>query len=245
MEETIAVQGGDTEMQAMPEGVIAHTALADWYALLAFLFQPPTAETIANMQQVSLADDFRAIVSELGAQSSETDSIAERLDALKENLAVDDNALSSVRREYTRLFSHPKLPLVWPYEGVFHDSELEAQGKPTNQSRLFVNPSAADAERQYRAAGFDTATLRVPADSITTELEFAGLLHEKIAAALLEGDDATVEDLEAKLRKFADTHFGAWARRFFTRVSEECAHEYFELAGRMGLELMTQEKVAD
>lgn len=225
--------------------VIRHTALADLYLLVAFLMQRPTAENIRNLRRVSLSDDVRAIGAELSVPEARTRALCQRLDGLQQQLAADDDALAGVRIEHTRVFTQPHRPVVWPYEGVFTDDERVAAGLSSTEARVFVNPSAGDAERAYRAAGFKVDGVREPADYIVTELEFMATLHTLVAKALLEGDNAAAEAFAAKLASFAAKHAEAWIPRFFRRVAEECTHEYYLATADLGALLCEVDGIKD
>ena len=147
---------------ALDVRVVRHTATADLYSLVAFLLQTPTAENVARLQEASPADDLRAIAGELGVEGPRVEALCARLDALHARLAADEDALHGVRVEHTRLFTQPRRPVVWPYEGVFVDDERLLAGMESTEARVFINPAAGDAERTYRAAGFKMDGMREP-----------------------------------------------------------------------------------
>lgn len=221
------------DLSLVTEGVVRHTALADAYSLLAYLLQPPTKETAEQLVATSIGDDVRQIAVEAGLEG-DLAAIADQFDRAHAQLAASDDALGQVRREYTRVFTHPTNPLILLYEGVFTDVERVAVGLESTHAVLFVNPTAADAERRYKAVGFETNTYRVPADCITVELEFMGILHENMARALLENDAVAAGRFGEALDTFIETHIVKWVPRFFARCEEECAHELYRAAGSFG-----------
>ncbi|MBR2790908.1 MAG: molecular chaperone TorD family protein [Eggerthellaceae bacterium] len=230
---------------ALDVRVVRHTATADLYSLVAFLLQTPTAENVARLQEASPADDLRAIAGELGVEGPRVEALCARLDALHARLAADEDALHGVRVEHTRLFTQPRRPAVWPYEGVFVDDERLLAGMESTEARIFINPAAGDAERTYRAAGFKMDGMREPADSIVTELEFMAKLHVLAAKAVLDGDAAATADAEEKLAAFKEKHGCAWIPRFFLRVGENSAHELYLAASEMGALLCEVDGIAD
>ena len=234
-----------TDMVKIEGNVVRHTALADLYDLVAFLFQMPTAENIENLKQVSTADDVRAICAELGVDEGRFAPVAARLDGLQALLAADGNALSAVRIEHTRLFTKPHRPVIWPYEGVFVDDELIRAGEEPTEARVFVNPAASDAERAYRAAGFKVEGYVDPADYIVTELEFMARLHTGIAEASLADDAEREAELAGALETFRTKHAEAWIPRFFLRVSELGEHEFYLAAAALGTLLCQVEDLKD
>ena len=233
------------ENVALDPKVVLHTATADLFSLVAYLMQTPTADMVANLQQVSLADDLRAIAGELDMAPGHVEELCVRLEGLQRRMADDGNALSSLRIEHTRVFTQPKRPLIWPYEGVFTDDELVRAGEESTEARVFVNPTAGDAERAYKAAGFAVEGYREPADYIVTELEFCAKLHERIAKAVLEGDAEQEAFFVERLELFKRRHADAWIPRFFLRVADTCQHEVYLCAADMAKVLCEVENIVD
>lgn len=91
--------------------VVRHSALSDWYALLCYLLQMPSRATVAQLGEVSPADDVRSIVYELGNAVDDLGAITEGLEKVHASVASGECSLSDLRREYTRLFAHPKHPV--------------------------------------------------------------------------------------------------------------------------------------
>ncbi|MBR2834393.1 MAG: molecular chaperone TorD family protein [Coriobacteriales bacterium] len=224
--------------------VVAQTALADWCSLVAYLLQPPTAEVIDQLQQASMGDDLRAIAFELRMTDEATDKLAGDFDELHRELASTPakEALGTIRREWTRVFVHPKAPIIWPYEGVFCDVERVHAGQKSTESRLFINPAATDAERRYKTAGYVDADMEYPADFIVTELEFLAILHTQLAQALTTNDAQAAEQIKASFDSFWQEHIVNWMPRFFERCQEECHTTNYMLAGRLGEQLIAAEQ---
>ena len=223
--------------------VVAQTALADLCSLTAYLFSPPTAEMIDQLQAASMGDDLRAVAFELKIAHEATDALADDLDAWHSELAVTpkEEALDNIRREWTRVFVHPKAPIIWPYEGVFCDVERVRAKQQSTESRLFINPAAMDAERRYKAAGYVEADMKHPADFVVTELEFLAILHSQLARALANNDAAATEQAKTNLDGFWQEHIVNWMPRFFERCREECRTANYLLAGRLGEQLIAAE----
>lgn len=221
--------------------IVEHTALADLCTMLSFLLQVPTAESVEALRLESMSHDFRAIMSELGVDR-DVSSIERGLDDVHRRLAGADGALGLLRREYTRLFSHPKHPLIWLYEGVFVDAELVAQGKESTHACLFINPAAADAERYYARVGFVCSSgKRVPPDCITTQLQFLGIVHSLIAERAQGGEAKSREEAGRLLCEFWNDHPANWFDGFFDRCSRLSNEPLYRLVGDMGRELVALE----
>ena len=158
--------------------IIRETALADYYAMLAVLSQFPTEDLYSGLIDGSLRQDFLSIAAELSLETKSLTEPLSELASLKEDLETGASSMMKLRREYSRLFNNPDHPVIYLYEGVFIDEELRRAGKPDTGARLFVNPAALDAERCYRQAGLKrSAKINIPADSVSTELEFMAYLY--------------------------------------------------------------------
>lgn len=227
---------------SVPQEAMNHLAAADCFTLLAMLLQPPTAESVELLKHPELAEDFASISTELGIEESERLKVAKGLAMMSANLSQSDDALGIVRREYTRLFAHPKKPVIQLYEGVFIDDELVNEGKQSTYAFLFVNPAAKRAEEAYREAGFASVLKsKVPADCITTEMQFVEQLHIMAAKAIIEGDEGAAKEAEERLARFHAERTARWIPRFFERCVEESRIDLYSLLGKVGLLFMEAE----
>lgn len=233
--------------------VVRHSALSDWYALLCYLLQMPSRATVAQLGEVSPADDVRSIVYELGNAVDDLGAITEGLEKVHASVASGECSLSDLRREYTRLFAHPKHPCVQPYESLFLDGERVASGKPSAQPCLFVNPVAMDAIERYKKERLPVASHEFPADHVTIELEFASKCHHQIAwlaNALLSGGDghagiAYREELSGRLERlqtFKQVHILNWMPHFFDALSCGGCGCFYPAVGALGSALMRAER---
>ena len=220
--------------------ITRHVAAADYYSLLALLFQIPKPETTSMLLDERLIEDYRVILSEMDGACAEFEDLASRFVAMQRELAGESDSLSVIRQEYTRAFAHPRRPPIKLYEGLFVDDERERAGKEISYARLFVSPAAMDAERQYARAGVrcDNAEKRISADCITTELQFMSHLHTLMAKALVERDGDGFIQAAEWINDFKEKHVRQWMPRFFERCAEETQHDFYRLAGEMGLVLM-------
>ncbi|WP_139652929.1 TorD/DmsD family molecular chaperone [Raoultibacter phocaeensis] len=218
--------------------VILHTALSDYLSLLALLVQFPTKELEGGLAEGTLHEDFLAVGREAGLSGSAFDTAVDRLRAASHEVRCDHEAMHAIRCEYTRLFNHPDHPAVKLFEGVFLDDERMREGKPGTGARLFVNPAALDAERCYRKAGLKKSTaMNLPADSMSTELEFLAHLHAESARAIAEENDALLGETETLLEEFTRLHVEKWFLRFFERCAEESRCSLYDAVGMMGIAL--------
>lgn len=219
-----------------------HTASSDYYALLRLLLQAPNRELIGGLVQGLIFDDFKSICEELNIDRESTDEMRSLFASLHSSLDDSEETQSTLRREYTRLFSHPKKPLIPFFESTFIDAERVRSGKRSTQARLFVNPIAMAAERSYKEAGLSIgAHLNLPADCITTELEFMGYLHTQIAQALMDGDEAKVAHTNELMSDFWENHIATWIPRFSERCIEEDQTGLYSAVGAMSKLLFSYE----
>ena len=219
----------------IPHGVEYHTAVSDCLSLLALLLQFPESELESGLSSGAIAKDVYSILKEAGFP----ESAAKEAGLLFDNTSVKFNsnpeAFREIRREYTRLFNHPDAPVIKLFEGVFLDDECKRKGKPSTGARLFVNPAALDAERCYRKAGLKkSSSINIPADCITTELEFLSHLHAERAKALAENDGNLLSSTESMIKEFTSIHVNKWIPRFFERCREESRHELYAAVGMLG-----------
>ena len=225
------------------KAIIWSTATADYYSLLTILFQTPTHEVIQGYTEELIIEDYYEVAQEMGIVEASINEAADYLRQAQNELANNQNALSFIRQEYTRLFSHPASPVIPLYEGVFVDSERVAAGLTSSYARLFINPAAINAEKFYRQAGFDcNKQVSVPADCITTELEYLGQLNQLIAQSIMACDDKQVAALNELLVSFWKEHVINWMPRFFERCQEESRIALYKAAGMMGRILMDEKE---
>ena len=219
--------------------IIRETALADGYRLLAMLLQFPTNDLVSGMSDGSIARDVEAIAREFGMSASARTALVECFSRTLTDPTTPRSVFDDLRRERTRLFDHPDRPAICLYEGVFLVEERERAGRASTGTRLFVNPAALDAERCYRQAGLKRSSeINIPADCITTELEFLAHLHRTCAEALTDGDDRAEREARGHLEEFGRLHVAKWFPRFFERCGQESRHALYGAVGALGIALL-------
>lgn len=222
--------------------LVWHTAMSDLNRLVVLMLQVPTAATVEAMKAESIAPDFLSISEELGLEGSDIVGFEERFDAFRQSLIEDEDALRTLRREHTRLFSNPQGCAVPPYEGLYRAMKCGDGSVERGEVMLFVNPAAVDAERTYReSAGLGTDN-SVPADSMTVELEYMAHLHESVSRAILDGDEAAMAESIEKMRAFRNDHVAKWAPEFFRDVRSAARNGLYSLAADLGILLCKLEE---
>lgn len=207
-------------------------AASDMYQLLSRFLHLPTEEIAVGILEGSLTNDVREIFKELGVYDSRIEEINSRLQALQGKTAEKNEYLSALRQEYTRLFTHPRKPVIDIYETFFlFQPEDSGQDKPT----LFISPAALDAERRYKQAGLVRAKeFNEPADHIATELEFMAYLYWQLAKALQEDNRKEITQRKEQIKEFAKYHLQKWAMDFFTRCTSDSQTEVYQIYGLIG-----------
>jgi TorA maturation chaperone TorD len=245
--------------QEAPNAIQEQVAYADTCRLLALFLQIPNQELFSGLGSSRVRDDMEAIFFELGWERQEFQPILEVFNRIAADIQEGKDTLSELRSEYTRLFNHPKKPVVLLYEGAFLEGEAPSKVSPPHVSKnkaiapkfqkelgkleasslLFVNRAALDAERCYRQAGLKRAAdMNVPADCMYTEMAFMDFLHTQKAKALLEDDQTRITEIDAHLAEFTHLHLKKWAKVFFRKCQDESRHKLYQATGTLGGLLM-------
>lgn len=211
--------------------------MADYFDLLAMLLQRPSPELIEGLIGKALVQDYRSIVGDCEIDCARVEKVCSELDRWCDSLAADGKPLMSVRRDYTRLFSHPTHPAIPPYEGLYIRRVLDPDSSA--EEMLFVNKEALDSLEHFRRSGVTAkGEVKIPPDSITTQLEFLSYLEKKIARAIIEGNEEDVELSGGLLAAFVDCHVRGWFPSFFERCASEGDGGLYGFVGEMGLILI-------
>jgi TorA maturation chaperone TorD len=146
--------------------------------------------------------------------------------------------LSELRREYTRLFTHPTNPMIAVCESLYcYDPKRNGPVKPV----AFINATALDADRFYREAGYQPGTtIQLPADHAACELGFLAYLLQIKAKALQTDDRALSADAQQMIADFSHQHLTNWMDRFFAEVEQVSESGLFQALGGLGAQLIDQ-----
>ncbi|MEG0505428.1 MAG: molecular chaperone TorD family protein, partial [Raoultibacter sp.] len=147
-------------------------ARADAYRILAAFMNLPTQDFNQSLQDGSMMLSWQAIIPHL-SWSEESARDAETI--LSEYANEEPSSLEQLRIEYTRLFSHPDHPVVFPYEAQFLFSHAldDADKEPV----FVINKIALDVDEAYQNAGYQRPRGKViSSDYLGTELSFVALL---------------------------------------------------------------------
>lgn len=206
-------------------------ATSDLYQLLSMALHLPTEEWIAGWQDGRLAEDVQNIFDELEFPAEDITLLKAELDGLKSNVAIKD-LHTAMKREYTRLFTHPKKPAIDIYESLFlYQPEEGNDDRPS----LFISPAGLDAERCYKKAGLAMdKKVNEPGDHMATEMEFMMFLYLQKAKALQENNQEEVARREAEIEEFKEAHLKKWAKAFFQNCVDLSKREEYQVLGKIG-----------
>lgn len=213
-------------------------AAADMYRLLAIFLNLPTQEMVGGILDGSLAEDVVAIFEELGFIDSRTEAIKAQLEGLQEGISNKPEFFTAMRREYTRLFTHPKQPAVEIYETLFtFKPETKNQKKPV----LYISPAAMDAEHCYRQAGLERSKeANEPEDHMATEMVFMAYLYLQKAKGLYEGNQEEVVKRDEQITEFIERHLQKWGVDFFGRCISSSESRVYQTFGQIGSEFLSR-----
>lgn len=214
-------------------------AASDMYRLLSMFLNLPTEEMAVGIFDGTLAEDVSQIMEELRFQDKRIETIRVKLCDLQAEISGKNELLTEMRREYTRLFTHPKQPAIDIYETLFlFIPEAGNKQKPS----LFISPAALDAERCYKQAGLQRSKeANEPGDHMATEMEFMSYLYYQKAKALNENNQEEIEQRNKQIKEFSDLHLQKWGIDFFDRcvsASESNVYQTFSQVGSIFLSNM-------
>lgn len=207
-------------------------AASDMYRLLAMFLYLPAEEMAEGVLNGTLAEDVLGIFEELGFSDSEVEEIRTKFNALRGEQSGKDELLTGMKREYTRLFTHPKEPALGIYETMFL---FHAQEGNEEKPSLFISPAALDAERCYRQAGLTRAKeVNEPGDHMATELEFMSYLYLQLARGLQENNQEEQSSRKAQIREFTEAHLRKWGKDFYDQWVLVSKTDVYRTFGQIG-----------
>ena len=216
----------------------ALVAEADFASILCAFLRLPSPQLVQAIEDGSIVGGLRQLMEYLPLGDDARNDAVRALDAYASESQAPD--LDELRRDYTRLFSHPKHPLVRQCEAAFLTKEGD------ELPLLAVNATARDADRLYRRSGYSRAQdTAIPADHILAELAFFEHMLGAAADATdardeRDADTADARDAEAqgqileRLGEFYLAHGATWWPRFFEQVEAGALSAQYRLVGALG-----------
>lgn len=211
-------------------------AISDMFQLLSMLLYIPTPEIVKGLRDGSLSEDLIAILVELGFSTETVDEFKQAFLQFQTNKQTEEKLFREMRREYTRLFSHPQNPEIHIYETMFrYDSKTDE-----NRPSLYISPAALDAERCYKKAGLAMSKeMNEPSDHMGTEMEFMTYLYTQKAIALKNNSQEEITRRDTEIIEFKDAHLKKWAVAFFDKLASIDNSNYYRIFGEIGRIFMT------
>ena len=115
-----------------------------------------------------------------------------------------DNTLTELAADYLRTFlghGYSGHSAAYPYESVY-----------ASEKRLLMGDARDEVLALYRAAGLDKDdSWKEPEDHVALELEFMGVLAQRTAEALRDGQEDAAIALLRRSQGFLEDHLGQWA----------------------------------
>ncbi len=210
---------------------------SDMFQILSLLLHIPTPEIIAGLLDGSLPEDILTILGELNFSVEVIEKFKTDFLLIQNSNMTKEELLLEMRREYTRLFSHPQEPEIAIYETMFRYNPETGEERPS----LYISPTALDAERCYKKAGLIMSKeLNEPSDHIATEMEFMTYLYTRKAIALKNHLEEELAAREAQIIEFKETHLKKWAKAFFETLASINNSDYYKIVGEIGRIFMVE-----
>lgn len=205
-------------------------AWSDLFQVLATYLRLPTEELVFAESDGSVAEDVAQIGEEILSMREE---IADVL-AKEGRVFLSEgtlSGLSELRRDYTRLFTHPSEPVVPLYECLYLCPPEKRSAK-----RLFVDEVCFDVEGFYKRMGLSPSkgALESP-DHMATELELVQVLLARAGMSVDAGDEVAARETLESLGLFCEKHLFGWCEGFFAQVGKYASTSEYRFVSRLGL----------
>ncbi len=188
-------------------------AYAEALRVLVVSLELPTDEYVRAWTDGSLAEGIRSMMACLDLK----DGVQVAVMCALEECNVRPPVLGDLRRDHTRLFGHPKAPLVPFYQSQFLAKQRGDEERPL----LVVNRTALSLDETYRGAGLaHRPGSTVSGDRMDIELTFL--------AVLLDRGDVD------RARVFVADYLSAWAPNFFRQVEQNADTPEYRFVGVLG-----------
>lgn len=218
-------------------------ATSDFYQLLSCSLQYPSEELAEALLEGSFKEDSLAILHDISCNENDILAAGALFKRLEEETENKQCLFEDMRKEYTRLFNHPKEPSIFIYESFFHHNLTQDHENPP---MFFLSPTALDVERCYSDSGVQLKNQSgEPPDYMPTELEFMMYLYGNKGRALLDGGYKKAENIEQHIEQFEKQHLCKWGYAFFDRLykeSEIVPYKAIALVGKIGLNKVLEGK---
>ena len=178
------------------DGLLSHEeGRRDSYALLANCFHLPDEELVQALNGLPESD-------------------SEFYSGLAHVADVED--VSSLRKDYSKLFIGPYKLLAPPYGSIYLEGQNSVMGEST-----------VDALYQYKREGIEVRLKEAP-DHIAIELEFMFFLISKELEGIRGSNLSDAEAFQKKQKAFLEVHLGRWVSQFADQVEAHAQTDFYK-----------------
>ncbi len=186
------------------------------YNFLALVFtEPPNDQVLQTINQKS----FISVIKPFFEESPLYDDFNKLYDKMIRNLGTKQVSehISSLSREFNKLFMVPGSKYLIPYESQHHRKSADSPGTILSKEVGLI----------YQKAGFvlNQHNMEFP-DYIGNELAFAGILLKK--ASKKEGQDRTLTSFYQLYSEFLKDHLSMWIPVFSEKLQKRSSSVYFK-----------------
>lgn len=213
----ISTTGGPGATADLAEG------RAGVYCALATLFlDPPTAELVSGLLDLSASAETAALFDGPGAACLRRYAVSYRGD------------IGTLQQEFHDLFLVPLGRYVTPYEAVYRDERAVGEARVRG---LLMGPSTLAVMAAYREAGLRVSSEggELP-DHVGVELSFMSFLCAREQEAWQARDQDGARRIIERERQFLETHLLRWVPALSQRIAENAQTDFYR-----GVALLTEE----
>ena len=212
-------------------------ASSDMYQALGYFLCRTEPELVRALCDGSYVSDIRGILGELGFPDSE---IAELTEGFSEFLTDSDERQDAlfhlIRRDYTNLFTNPKISVMTPYESRFLGEETIVEGAAP------IRGIRTDVKNFYARVGFESSFKpKEYEDHMRVEFEFMQVLRKNQGISVRNDDESSYQQIESTIQMFFERHFKVWSLAFFEDVVSKSLENAYKVMGRVALAFLEQE----
>lgn len=186
----------------------------EWHLinLLKHIFwNEPTSDLLTRLQEGTPVAEESELDRGLNALIAAVGANSDRLDAFREELAV----------EFTGLFIGPRQPPAVPFASFY-----------LSETATLMTDVTVDVRKRYLAAEMAVKELySLPDDHVAVELEFLGFLTDKCTESFAAGDRETASRLFEQRESFCREHFSRWVPQFAQKVIDAACGDFYRGAG--------------
>ncbi|MDR2715895.1 MAG: molecular chaperone TorD family protein, partial [Coriobacteriaceae bacterium] len=205
-------------------------AASDMYQALSHFMFRTSPELAQALHRGDYHRDMCDIMAELGFGADEAGELTRSLAADAFSPTSADDLFHALRKDYTHLFSNPKISVMTPYESRFLGHEEGKSGQAVPLGTVVV-----EVARAYEEAGFTVeGTPPERGDHMGVELSFMQVLRKNLGCMIDEGDDERGREVEGAIQGFLDRHLGGWGVAFFNAIAEKAEGDVYRAIGAIG-----------